>query len=263
MSSKNFIVATEVRKEVLGLIHRAGTSHIGSNFSCIDILTVLFEQVIKNLDKDLRPDRDRIITSKGWCAAAMYVFLRRKGVLSESDLDTFGKPDGLLGLVERTTRGIEASCGSMGHGLPIGVGMALGAKRNGEKWHTYVLMSDGEQVIGTTWESALIAAHHHLDNLTVIIDYNKICAMGNTNEILNLESLEEKWKAFGFEVCRINGHDFEAIYKALMTQTSGRPLVVIADTVKGKGVSFFENKLEWHYKAVLDEHYAAALKELV
>jgi len=255
--------AAEVRKEVLTLIHRAGTSHVGSNFSCVDLLGALYGTVARKITPEWSEDRDRIIASKGWCAAAVYVFLKHKGILTEEELETFGKPDGLLGLLEGTTKGVEASTGSMGHGLPIGVGMALRAKRGGKRvFRVYVLMSDGEMMTGTTWESAALAAHHKLNNLTVLIDNNKICATGRTNEILKVEPLERKWESFGWDVKRIDGHNLNEINLALAKRGRRKPLAVIAETVKGKGCSIFENKLEWHYRHVDDVTYKLAMAEL-
>ena len=254
-------VANQVRRKVLKMIYDAQASHIGSNLSCIDLLTVLYENI--NLDSDLLPNRDRVIFSKGWAAATAYVFLERKGLVSKEELDSFGTGK-LLGLVEKGARGVEASTGSMGHGLPIGAGMALGAKRSNEKWKTYILMSDGEMDCGTTWESALIAAHHGLSNLVVIIDYNKLQAMGATNEILGIEPLRAKWASFGWEVREVNGHDHKKIEQCLTYPPlyRSKPLVIIADTIKGKGVSFMENKVEWHYKNISKEEYKLACEEL-
>jgi len=255
-------IAKTIRLDVLDMIYKAQTSHIGSNFSCVDILAVLHEKM--NLDKTLKPDRDRLIYSKGWAAATAYAFLRRKGILNKRDIQNFGKGK-LLGLIEKGARGIEASTGSMGHGLPIGLGMALGAKRAGDKWKTYVLMSDGEMDCGTTWESALIAAHHKLDNLIVIVDYNKLQAMGRTNEVLNIEPLVDKWKAFGWEVRKIDGHNFREIEGAIVCPPlyHEKPIVIIANTIKGKGVSFMENKVLWHYKNIDDKEYNEACVELL
>lgn len=261
--------AKKARKKVLGMIHNAQTSHIGSNLSCIDILTVLYLGVVKNLDKSLKEDRDRVVISKGWAAASAYYFLAEKGVIPKEELDTYCKPGSkYIGLAEPYVKGIEAAGGAMGHGLPMAVGMALAAKRSGKKWHTYVLMSDGEMDCGTTWESALIAAHHKLDNLTVIVDYNKWQAIGRTNEVLNLEPLIDKWLAFGWRVHEIDGHNHEMIERALnhpggeTVINNGGPKIIIANTVKGKGVSFMEDDLQWHYKNVDKETYEKAMVEL-
>ena len=256
-------IATAARRKVLEMIYKAQTSHIGSCLSAIDILTVLYMGVVKNLDKDFKDDRDRVIASKGWIAAVMYYFLAEKGVIPKEDLETYCAPGSkYIGLAEPTVKGIEAAGGAMGHGLPMGVGMALGAKKAGEKWKTYILMSDGEMDSGTTWESALLAAHHELDNLTVIVDYNKWQALGRTNEVLNLEPLGDKWKAFGWEVLEIDGHDYEQIEKALNHESTNKPVIIIANTIKGKGISEMEDKLEWHYRNIPDDVYERAMKEL-
>lgn len=256
-------IASEVRKKVLGLIYKAQSSHIGSNFSCIDLLTVIYE--IANIDKDLKENRDRVVVSKGWVAAAMYVFLARKGIIPEQDLKTYCQEGSrYIGLAEPKVRGVEAAGGSMGFGLPFGVGFALAKKVKKEAGRVFVVMSDGEMDCGTTWESALIAAHNKLDNLLVVIDANGLQAMGRTEEVLNTEPLKEKWEAFGWEAREIDGHSFEQIEKAFSApvEQSGKPVVVIARTIKGKGVSFMENNNLYHYKAPSEQEYQKALEEL-
>ena len=254
-------IALEARKEVLRIIHNAHTSHIGSNFSCVDILTVLYASIL-NVSPALTENRDRMVISKGWAAAAAYYFLYYKGIISKEQLDSFpNKP--FKGLLERSAVGVEASTGSAGHGLPVAVGIALGAKRSGASWKTYVLMSDGEMNIGTTWEAALIAAHHNLNNLMVIVDVNGLQAMGPTTEILDTRSLMAKWTAFNWEVRTVDGHRHGHLEEVLSQQPSnGKPVVILAKTVKGKGVSFMENRNEWHYRDVDDETYIKALSEL-
>lgn len=254
-------IANSARKKVLEMIHKAQTSHIGSNFSVIDILTILYDQA--NIKKEDWENRDRIILSKGWAAASLYYFLFKKGLLTRADLESYCQPDSkFIGLAEPVAPGIEFAGGSMGHGFPAGVGMALAAKRLGLEWATYVVMSDGEMDSGTTWESAMIAAHHKLDNLTVIIDNNGWQAMGRTKEVLDLNYLDKKWDAFGWEVYVIDGHKFGEINYALTGPFGTRPKVIIANTIKGKGVSFMEDKLEWHYKNVDDKIYKLAMEEL-
>ena len=256
------IRAKEIRRKVLEMIYKAQTSHIGSNFSCVDIMTVLYGRIL-NIDQDLKPDRDRFILSKGWAAATLYVLLAEKGIIPKEDLDTYcqeGSP--YIGLVEKTVRGVEASTGSMGHGLPIGVGMALAAKQKGKKWRTYVLMSDGELNCGTTWESALIAAQHKLENLIVIVDRNGLQAMGETKEIL--KSNFEAFKEWNF--ISIPGHRYDAIEDAFNETQSNRmerrPTIIDARTTKGKGVSFMEDNNIWHYKNIDKESYEKAMIEL-
>lgn len=254
-------IARNVRKTVLRMIYQAQTSHIGSNFSCADIMTVLYN--IANVDKNLKEDRDRIVISKGWVAATIYALLAEKGIIPKQDLETFCKEGSrYIGLVEPNVRGVEAAGGSMGFGLPFSVGFALAKKMKKEKGKAYVLMSDAEMQIGTTWESALIASHHKLDNLLVIVDFNQLQAMGKVKDILNIEPLKDKWKSFGWEVLEIDGHDYKEIEKALTRPSSGKPMVIIAKTVKGKGVSFMEGNNLYHYKAPSEEEYQRALKEL-
>ncbi len=255
-------IALEARKTALRLIYRAQSSHIGSNFSCADILCVLYG--IANVDKDLKEDRDRVVISKGWAAATAYYFLAEKGIIPKEDLETYCK-DGskYIGLVEPDVRGIEAAGGSMGFGFPFGVGFALAKKLKKEKGKVFVLMSDGEMQTGTTWESAMIASHHKVDNLLVIVDANELQAMGKVEEILSIQPLKEKWEAFGWEVREIDGHNFEEIEKALIEPPrKEKPIVIIAKTIKGKGVSFFEGNNLYHYKAPSDDEYQRALNEL-
>ncbi|MEO0229828.1 MAG: transketolase [candidate division WOR-3 bacterium] len=247
-------IATDARKKVLELIYKAQTSHIGSNFSCIDILTVLFEKANLEIDK--------IVLSKGWAAASLYYFLWRKGKISTEELNSYCQPGSkFIGLVEPIIPDIPAAGGSMGFGLPFGVGFALAKKIKKEGGRVYVVMSDGEMDCGTTWESALIAAHHRLDNLTVIIDNNGLQAMGEKDKILKIKPLEDKWKSFGWEVKRINGHNFNEIEEALLSKSNG-PTVIIADTIKGYPISFMSGNNLYHYKYLSEEEYQKALEEL-
>lgn len=246
--------ALDARLKVLQMVYEGQTSHIGSNFSCIDLLTVLFDKI------DVA--KDKVVFSKGWVAASAYYFLAKVGILPEASLDLFCKEGSpLIGLVEPNVPGIEAAGGSMGYGLPFGVGFALAKKLNGDTGKIYVLMSDGEMAVGTTWESALIAAHHKLDNLVVIVDKNKLQAMGTTNEVLGIDPLYPKWVAFGWSVVNIEGHDFLDIQGAL-ENTPHKPTIIIANTVKGKGVSFMEDSNLYHYKNLTEEEYNDAKKEL-
>ena len=255
-------LAREARINVLNLIYRAQTSHIGSNFSCIDILTVLYD--IADIDKDLKEDRDRIVVSKGWVAASIYHFLAKKGIIPTEDLQLYCRDNSkYIGLIEPSVRGVEAAGGSMGFGLPFGVGFAFAKKIKKEKGRVFVLMGDGELAIGTTWESALIASHHRLDNLTVIVDLNGLQAMGKVKDVLNIEPLKEKWESFGWQVQKIDGHNLKQIKKSLKKIPSkGRPTIIIAKTIKGKGVSFMENDNIYHYKAPSEDEYKKALEEL-
>lgn len=247
-------IAKRARLKVLEMIYKAQTSHIGSNFSVIDIATVLYENA--NLAKD------RIVWSKGWAAATAYYFLAEKRIIPKKDLDTFCQGNSkYIGLVEPTVKGIDFAGGSMGMGLPAGIGYALAKKLKKEAGTVFVIMSDGEQDIGTTWESALIGSHHRLDNLAVIIDYNKFQAMGKTNEILTIEPLKDKWESFGWDTYIINGHDFEEIEKAIKIEKN-KPMAIIANTIKGKGWKRIENNNIYHYKYISGEEYQEAKEEL-
>jgi len=257
-------MALQARKKVLELIWKTQSSHIGSNFSSIDILTVLYN--IANVDKDMREDRDRIVISKGWIAASVYYFLAEKGIISKEDLDTYCKEGSkYIGLLEPGVKGVEVAGGSIGYGLPFSIGFALAKKINKEEGRIFVLMGDSEMGTGTTWESALIAAHHKLNNLTVIVDLNGLQGMGEVEDILNTNPLKDKWKSFGWDVLEIDGHNFEEIENSLLEQTPTKinPTIIIAKTIKGKGISFMEGNNIYHYKAPSEEEYQKALKELL
>ena len=244
-------IAKEVRKKALSMIHKAQTSHIASNFSVTDLAVVLYE--------NLKPE-DRVVWSKGWAAATTYILLARRGIIPESDLDIFPQKP-YLNLVETGVHGVETTGGSMGHGLPVSLGIALGQKKAGVPGMVYCIMSDGEMDEGTTWESIMIAAHHNLDNLVVLIDRNSWQAMGRTEDVIKLEPLQDKWKVWGWEALRVDGHDYKALEKAILKPNS-TPKVIICDTIKGKGVSFMEDSLVFHYKYVDDEVFKKAMKEL-
>jgi len=252
-------LANNARKKVLEMIWKAQASHIGSNFSAIDLLTVLYD-IAKIEDKT-----DRIIISKGWIAASAYYFLSEKGIIPKEDLNLFCQPGSkYIGLLEPSINGVDAAGGSMGFGLPFAVGFSFAKKIAKEDGRVFVLMGDGEVAIGTTWESALIAAHHKLDNLLVVVDANGLQAMGKVKDVLNIEPLKEKWQAFGWNVYEIDGHDFGQIEEAILgaDKIKGKPSVIIARTTKGKGVSFMENDNIFHYKALSDQEYQESLKEL-
>lgn len=238
-------IAKEARKKVLQMIYEAQTSHIGSNYSAIDIMAVLFSRA------DM--EKDEVILSAGWKAAAWYYFLWKKGVITEDELNSFcqeGSP--FIGLVEPMNRwGLRFAGGSMGYGLPFGVGVALAKKLKGEEGKVYVLMSDGELQCGTTWESVLIANKNKLRNLVVIVDDNGFQAMGETKEILPVYFPKIPQK-------NVNGHDYYEIEKAL----DDNEAIIIAHTTKGKGVSFMENNNLYHYKQLSQEEYDKAYTEL-
>ncbi len=260
-------ISKEIRKKIIKTMFNSRTSHLSSCLSCVDVLAVLYFKILKiNPKEPKNANRDRFILSKGHAVAALDATLVQRGFFSENVLSSYCKDGGKLAghSTYNCVPGVEVSTGSLGHGLSMGIGMALAAKNDGKKYRVFVLMSDGECDEGSVWEAALFASHHKLDNLIGIIDYNKFQAFGKTNEVLNLEPLSKKWKDFGWEVIEINGHSFPEIEKAMskIPFKKGKPNMIIAHTVKGKGVSFIENKLEWHYKNLTQEEYKLALKEL-
>lgn len=261
--------AVEVKKLILKISHKAQVGHIGSALSIADILTVLYFEILKVNPKNPRwPLRDRFILSKGHAVAALYSTLFLKGFLSEKTLFSYCQNKGLLGEhPEHTVFGVELTTGSLGHGLSVGVGMALTAKIERTTYKTFVLLSDAECNEGEVWQAALTASHHKLNNLTAIIDYNKVQALGTTKEVLNLEPFSAKWKAFGWNVLEVDGHDIAQMLKtfAELKAKSSKlkaPTVIIAHTIRGKGVSFMENKIEWHYFTTTKEQYEQAIKEI-
>lgn len=260
-------ISKEIRKKVLKMGYDSRTAHIGSSLSCIDILTVLYFKILSIDPKNsLDESRDRFILSKGHAVAALYATLAERGFFPEEILDTYCKDGGKLPghSTKDCVPGVEVSTGSLGHGLPMGAGMAVAAKNDGKSYRIFVLMSDGECEEGSVWEAAMFASHHKLDNLIAIIDYNKLQAFGRTNEVLGLEPLAKKWQDFGWETKEIDGHNFEEIEKGLskIPFEKEKPSLLIAHTIKGKGVSFIEDKLEWHYKNLSREQFEQALKEL-
>lgn len=260
-------LATKIRAHVLKMTYNGHASHIGASLSMADLLAVLYDGILHvDASRPDWPERDRFILSKGHGCAAIYAVLAERGFFAREWLDTFYQNGSCLfgHITHHNLPGVEASTGSLGHGLSIGCGMALASKRDGQSYRVFVLLSDGECDEGSTWEAALFAPHHQLDNLVAIVDYNKIQALGMVKEILNLEPLGKKWRDFGWAVREIDGHDFEQIEKVLLSIpfTSGKPTCIIAHTVKGKGVSFMENQVAWHYQYPDNEQLRQALSEL-
>jgi transketolase len=260
-------ISKNIRKKIIKMVSTSKSSHVGSALSIVEILVVLYFKVLKIDSQNPEYDnRDRFILSKGHASAALYAALSERGFFAENLLDKFFVDGGILpGHLDRNVKmGIEVSSGSLGHGLSIGVGMAIAAKHDNKNHKTYVLMSDGECDEGSVWEAAMLAGHLKLDNLVAIIDYNKIQSFGRVEEVLNLEPLYEKWVAFGWGVKEVNGHDFQELLSALesIPIKPNKPSIVIANTIKGKGVSFMENKLEWHYKSPDQQQYEMAIKEI-
>jgi len=254
----------KIREMCLKINHISKTSHLGSSLSISDIINILFFEIINlnkaNVNSNLR---DRFILSKGHACLCVYVSLYLKKIISLNDLYNYGKNNSILmAHISHKVPGIEFSTGSLGHGLPFATGKALYAKKFNKKWHTYCLLSDGELNEGSNWESLLFASHHKLNNLTIIIDYNKIQSFGNTNEIINLEPIEDKFKSLNLDVVRINGHNLKSLFLSIKKNSKTKPKIIIADTIKGYGVKFIENKLEWHYKSLSSEQLHKALNIL-
>ena len=245
------------------MVHAAGASHIGSCLSVADMLAVLYGYSLRHRsDEPKWPQRDRFILSKGHAAAALYAVLAHRGYFPTSELNTLSR-DGsiLLGHVSHHVPGVEFSTGSLGHGLSLAAGIALAAKLDGAAFRSFVILSDGECDEGAIWEAALFAGHHALGNLVALLDYNKLQSFGRTAEVLDLEPLAAKWKAFGWQVTELDGHDHLKLVASLALSCE-KPHLLLCHTVKGKGVSFMEDRLEWHYKSPDREALAAALAEL-
>jgi len=259
-------LATSLRAHALRMVHRAGSSHIGGCLSAADLLAVLYGNILQiDPSQPDMLDRDRFILSKGHAVAVVYAALAERGFFPLEWLDTFYQDGSHLGgHITYGIPGVEVSAGSLGHGLSIGCGMALGGRRDNRNYRVFVLLSDGECDEGSTWEAALFAPHHHLDNLVAIVDYNKIQSFGATKAVLDLDPLADKWKAFGWGVREIDGHNLRQIGEALQSIPfqQRRPSLIVAHTVKGKGVSFMENQLAWHYRYPDDEQLRLALREL-
>jgi len=259
-------LAQTLRAHALRMVHRTNASHIGTCLSMADLLAVLYGRVLR-VDVALPEwaERDRFILSKGHGAAILYAVLAELGFFPIEQLDTYCQ-DGskLTGHINHGVAGVEVSTGSLGHGLSIGCGIALAGKREGKLYRVYVLLSDGELDEGSNWEPILFAPHHNLDNLVAIVDYNKIQSFGSVEDVLDLHPLADKWRAFRWSVREIDGHDVKQIEDALTSAPfeKGRPSAIIAHTVKGRGISYMEDQLAWHYKSPNAEQLALALAEL-
>lgn len=259
-------LARRLRAHSIRMTHLARASHVGSCLSMADILAVLHGGVLK-LDP-ARPDwpeRDRLVVSKGHAAAIVYAALAELGFLPIAELDTYSADGGRLsGHVTRTVPGVELSTGSLGHGLPVAAGMALAGQRDGASWRSFCIVSDGELDEGSNWEAIQFAQHFRLENLVLIVDFNKIQSFGRVSEVSDLHPLAEKFRAFNWGVHELDGHDHDALSAAFTAPPPlpGRPTVLVAHTVKGKGVSFMEDQLSWHYRSADAAQLAAALAEL-
>jgi len=260
-------IAARLRGRVIAMVASSGAAHLASAMSCIDILVAAYWGVLKlDASTAAHPLRDRFILSKGHAASALYAVLAERGFFSKDWLDSFAKHGAPLAEqpAPGCAPGVELATGSLGHGLPVGAGHALAAQILKHDYQVLVCMSDGECNEGTVWEAAMFAAARKLQNLTVVVDYNKWQATGRSNEIMQLSPLRDKWAAFGWKAVEVDGHDLSALLAALdrSTQVPGKPTAIIAHTVKGKGVSFMEDDNNWHYRVPKVEEVNAARKEL-
>lgn len=258
--------AEKSRRRLIEIIYNARAGHTGGDLSILNVMTALYFHIL-NVDKDNldNPDRDRFILSKGHCVEALFVILEAKGILKKEVLDTLGQFNSpLAGHPTREVPGIEMCSGALGHGLSIGVGMAIAAKMDNRPYRTFVVMGDGEQGEGSIYEAAMAAAHYKLGNLVAVIDRNRLQISGNTEDVMALDCLVEKWESFGWDVIDVNGDDIEDIVAKLesIDYTSDEPHMVIANTTKGKGVSFMENVAKWHHGVPSPEQYEQALAEI-
>lgn len=247
-----------LRKQIVRVLERGGRGHLGTSLSLVEILRVLFDSVLRYDPKNPDwPERDRFILSKGHGCITLYVLLQEKGFFPEEELWKFCRFDGILGgHPDPKVPGIEVSTGSLGHGLPIAVGMAVAAKRRDAKHRVVVVLGDGECDEGSVWEAAMSASKHRLDNLVALVDYNKQQSYGSTYEVLDLEPFAAKWEAFGFAVREVDGHDVVALERTLadVPFAKDRPSMIICHTVKGKGISFAENNMKWHHKSSIKDN---------
>jgi transketolase len=254
-------MATQVRREIIWLANRSQGPHVGSALSCTDILAALYHAVLR---LEPWPERDIFILSKAHASMALYATLAARGIMPREMLESYCRDGGLPAHLDRQTgHGIECSAGSLGHGFNIGLGMAAGFKSKGVGRRVFALMGDGESQEGSIWEGAMFAPRLGLDNFTAIIDCNNLQGYGRPREICSFEPLADKWTAFGWEVATVDGHNHQELLAALGAASTGKPRLIIARTVKGKGVSFMENELIWHYYIVTDELRERALDELV
>ncbi len=258
------LLANTLRKKSLEMVFNAKASHIGSALSIADIIAVLYGNVLKFDSQNINdPNRDRFILSKGHACVVVYAALVETGFFPVDDLKTYGEDFSILmNHISHKVPGVEFSTGALGHGLPYSVGKALRAKMRKDNWRVFVLLSDGEMDEGSNWEALMFAAHHQLDNLCIIIDYNKLQSLDTVEKTLNLEPLQDKLDAFGCYTKIVDGHDHKQLHKAFSQRAEGKPTAVIANTIKGKGVSFMEGQVNWHYKNPSLEQLLQAIEEL-
>lgn len=257
--------AYESRKMVLDMIYKAGTGHIGSDFSCADILTTLYGHVLNLTHESTNnPNRDQYVQSKGHAVEILWVTLANYGYIDKKELETYSKfKSRLLGHPNNEVNGIEMNTGSLGHGLGVSVGISLAGKLDEKDYKTYTLLGDGELAEGSVWEAAMAASQYKLSNLTAIIDHNGIQISGTNEQVMTTAPLKEKWEAFGWYVIEADGNDISSLINAFSsTENGNKPKLIIAHTVKGKGVDFMENQVGWHHRVPTEEEYIIAQQEL-
>ena len=260
-------IASQIRYKLVKLSYSKKTPHLGSSLSCVDILvSAYFSAISVSPQKPLAPNRDRLILSKGHAAAALYTTLCYRGFFPVTELENYAKNGSKMAEHPSigSVPGIEAATGSLGHGLPIGVGMAITSKVKKQPFRVFVVMGDGECNEGSVWEAALVAPKHYLDNLVVLIDFNKWQATGRSQEITSIDPLKEKWDAFGWSTYEVNGHDIQQLNTVMSTIPiqPDKPTAIIAHTIKGKGVSFMEDDNNWHYRIPTRKEVEKAKSEL-
>lgn len=259
-------LARNIRLQCVNMVHRVNASHIGSALSIADIMAVLYYSVLKKNSRDQNwKDRDRFVLSKGHACVAIYAVLAEIGYFDKSELESYGIDfSNFMTHISHKVPGVEFSTGSLGHGLPFGLGKALAAKKQKQDWRTFVLLGDGEMDEGSNWEAMMFASHHHLDNLVAIIDYNKLQSLTTVAETLEIEPLAQKIEAFGWSAQEIDGHDHSSLESALSSTPwePGKPSALIAHTVKGKGVSYMENSVEWHYRSPDKQQLLQAINDI-
>lgn len=265
MTNKEF--AKKIRIETLKMVYKSGSSHIGSAFSYVDILSILYKEILNiKTDNPEFEERDRFILSKGHACSSLYACLAIKGFFPTIDLDSYGKNgSNLMNHVSHKVPGVEFSTGSLGHGLPFAVGKAKALKLKGIKSKVFVLIGDGELAEGSNFEAMLFASHHKLDNLILIIDHNNLQSLTTVKETLNIDPIDKKFEAFGWDFANVDGHDFKSLRKVFgnfISSPNEKPKVVIAKTIKGKGVSFMENSVAWHYKSPNKKELEEALNQI-
>ena len=267
METKDLIMQSEVnRRRLMEIIYKAGAGHTGGDLSVMNLMTALYFDIMNvNPEDPKMPERDRFVLSKGHCVEALYTVLEARGFIKPGVLDTLGQFGSVLsGHPTIEVPGIEVNTGALGHGLPIGVGMAIAAKMDGKAYKTYVVMGDGEQGEGSIYEAAMAGSKYKLDNLVAIIDRNHLQISGNTEDVMPLDSIRERWSAFGWDVKEMNGDSMEDIVKTFesIDYENQKPHLLVSDTTKGRGVSFMEGIAKWHHGVLNEEQCREAVKEI-